>query len=103
MVIKSKIKLPIGLRYALARDYRLDNKIFETWDAKISEIFYKPQVTPENIVSYKIIADFNDLKQNDEIPKIGLRGTAKIYSQNVTLFFYLFRKPITSLRQLIAW
>lgn len=81
----------------------LDNKIFETWDAKISEIFYKPQVTPENIVSYKIIADFNDLKQNDEIPKIGLRGTAKIYSQNVTLFFYLFRKPITSLRQLIAW
>lgn len=81
----------------------LDNKIFETWDAKISEIFYKPQVTPENIVSYKIIADFNDLKQNEEIPKIGLRGTAKIYSQNVTLFFYLFRKPITSLRQLIAW
>jgi len=81
----------------------LDNKIFETWDAKISEIFYKPQVTPENIVSYKIIADFDDLKQNEEIPKIGLRGTAKIYSQNVTLFFYLFRKPITSLRQIIAW
>lgn len=57
----------------------LDNKIFETWDAKINQISYKPQVTPENIVSYKIIANFNDLKQNDTIPKIGLRGTAKIY------------------------
>ena len=81
----------------------LDNKIFETWDAKITQIFYKPIVTPENIVSYKIIADFNDLKQNEDIPKIGLRGTAKIYSQKVSLFFYLFRKPITSLRQLVAW
>lgn len=81
----------------------LDNKIFETWDAKINQISYKPQVTPENIVSYKIIANFNDLKQNDTIPKIGLRGTAKIYSQEVTLFFYLFRKPITNLRQLVAW
>ncbi|MGJ0299302.1 hypothetical protein NG744_10195 [Aliarcobacter cryaerophilus] len=81
----------------------LDNKIFETWDAKISGIFYKPEISPENIVSYKIIADFNDLSQNEEIPKIGLRGTAKIYSENVSLFFYLFRKPITSLRQFIAW
>jgi len=81
----------------------LDNKIFETWNAKISQISYKPQVSPENIVSYKIIADLDDLKENENIPKIGLRGTAKIYSQEVTLFFYLFRKPITSLRQLVAW
>jgi hypothetical protein len=81
----------------------LDNKIFETWGAKISQISYKPQVTPENIVSYKIIANFNDLKENENIPKIGLRGTAKIYSQEVSLFFYLFRKPITTLRQLVAW
>jgi hypothetical protein len=81
----------------------VDNKIFETWNAKITQISYKPQATPENVISYKIIADFDDLKENENIPKIGLRGTAKIYSQEVTLFFYLFRKPITSLRQLIAW
>lgn len=81
----------------------LDNKIFETWNGKVSHISYKPQVTPENIVSYKIIADFDNLKENENIPRIGLRGTAKIYSENVTLFFYLFRKPITSLRQLLAW
>ena len=81
----------------------LDNKIIETWGAKISQISYKPQVTPENIVSYKNIANFNDLKENENIPKIGLRGTAKIYSQEVSLFFYLFRKPITTLRQLVAW
>lgn len=81
----------------------LDNKVFETWNAKITQISYKPQVTPENIVSYKIIADFDDLKENENLPKIGLRGRAKIYSENVSLFFYLFRKPITTLRQYVAW
>lgn len=81
----------------------IDNKIFETWDAKVSHISYQPELTPENILSYKIIADFDDIKQNEEMPKIGLRGIAKIYSEDVSLFFYLFRKPITSLRQLVAW
>ena len=81
----------------------IDNKIFESWDAKVSRISYKPELTAENVLSYKIIADFNNLEENEAIPKIGLRGTAKIYSQEVTLFFYLFRKPITSLRQYLAW
>lgn len=81
----------------------LDNKVFESWDATVNHISYKPELTPENILSYKIIADFNDLKENEDIPQIGLRGTAKIYSDNVTLFFYLFRKPLTTLRQWLAW
>lgn len=81
----------------------LDNRVFETWQANVIHISYTPEVTPENIVSYKIIADFDDLNQNSEFPRIGLRGTAKIYSEKVTLFFYLFRKPITSLRQMLAW
>jgi hypothetical protein len=81
----------------------IDNKIFESWDATVSHISYEPELTPENILSYKLIADFNDLKQHEQIPSIGLRGTAKIYSENVTLFFYLFRKPLTGLRQWIGW
>ena len=81
----------------------LDNRVFESWSAKISNISYKPEITPEQTVAYKITAEFNDLKENRDLPKIGLRGTAKIYSEEVTLFFYLFRKPITSLRQLLAW
>lgn len=81
----------------------LDNKIFESWDAKVTHISYKPELTPENIMSYKIIADFDKSKIGADIPKIGLRGTAKIYSEKVSLFFYLFRKPITSLRQMLAW
>ena len=80
-----------------------DNDPLNTWSAKISKIHYEPQLSPQNILSYKIIAEFESVNQHGYIPKIGLRGTAKIYSDEVTLFFYLFKKPITSLRQLVGW
>ena len=31
--------------------------------------------------------------------RLGLRGTARVYGEPVTLFFYLLRRPITALRQ----
>ena len=45
-----------------------------------------------------------DSYQGDEnkLPRIGLRGTAKVYGSKVSLFYYLFRKPITFMRQLIG-
>lgn len=80
-----------------------DNDPLNTWSGKISQIYYEPELTPQGILSYKIIADFDQIDENGYIPKIGLRGTAKIYSDEVTLFFYLFKKPITSIRQWIGW
>ena len=80
-----------------------DNDPTNSWSAKIKYISYKPELTEQNILSYKITANFDDIKENGYIPSIGLRGTAKIYSQKVTLFFYLFRKPITAVRQWIGW
>ena len=71
--------------------------------SELKYISYKPELTEENVLSYKIIANFDDIKENSYIPSIGLRGTAKIYSKKVSLFFYLFRKPITSIRQWIGW
>ncbi len=105
--VEIKIMLSVKDALFLKRDADakvfLDNKIFESWSGKVTRISYKPEPTPENTISYKIIADFDNLKENEFIPKIGLRGTAKIYSEDVSLFFYLFRKPITSLRQMLAW
>lgn len=79
----------------------LDNMIFKSWNGKINRISYKPQITSENTLAYQIIASFED--KDIELPKIGLRGTAKIYSNYVPLFYYLFHKPITWLRQIIGW
>jgi hypothetical protein len=35
-------------------------------------------------------------------PRIGLKGTAKIYGPRVTLFYYIMRRPLAALRQLVG-
>ncbi|MGB5792072.1 efflux RND transporter periplasmic adaptor subunit [Poseidonibacter sp.] len=105
--IELKIMLPVSDAIFLEDNAKikafLDNNPLDTWDGKITHISYKPELTPENILAYKITAQFDHLQKDAYIPTIGLRGTAKIYSHEVSLFFYIFRKPITSLRQLVGW
>jgi len=80
----------------------LDNEPLKSWEGTVTQISYKPELTIQNILSYKIVGELN-FDDDEDKPKIGVRGTAKLYSQNVTLFFYLFRKPITTLREWIGW
>jgi len=105
--IQLKIMLPVSdaifLNEGALVKIFFDNDPLNTWNGKISQIYYEPELTPQTILSYKIIADFDKIDENKYIPKIGLRGTAKIYSEKVTLFFYLFKKPITSIRQWVGW
>jgi hypothetical protein len=105
--IELKIMLPVSDAIFLEENATVkaffDNDPTNSWSAKIKYISYKPELTEQNVLSYKITANFDDIKENGYIPSIGLRGTAKIYSKKVTLFFYLFRKPITSVRQWIGW
>lgn len=105
--IQIKIMVPVSDALFLqeSADVKLtfDNKVLDEWDAKIKNISYNPELTEQNILSYKVTANFNDLTQHKDVVQIGLRGTAKIYSKDVTLFFYLFRKPITYLRQTGIW
>jgi hypothetical protein len=97
--------LPVSDAIFIKKGYEakifLDNNPIKSYNARIENISYKPQIDETNTLAYKITANFDDTL--DEIPNIGLKGTAKIYSQEVTLFFYLFRKPITKTRQIIGW
>jgi hypothetical protein len=105
--IELKIMLPVSDAIFLEENAIVkaffDNDPINSWNAKIKYISYKPELTEQNILSYKITANFDDMRENGYLPSIGLRGTAKIYSKKVTLFFYIFRKPITSVRQWIGW
>lgn len=105
--IELKIMIPVSDAIFLEKGAIVkaffDNDPTNSWNAKVKYISYKPELTEKNILSYKIVANFEDIKENGYIPSIGLRGTSKIYSKKVSLFFYLFRKPITSIRQWIGW
>ncbi len=102
-----KIMLPVSDAIFLEEGAEVraffDNDPINSWNAKVTQISYKPQLSDENILSYTITAVFDDMQANGYAPSIGLRGSAKIYSKRVSLFFYLFRKPITALRQWIGW
>ncbi len=63
---------------------------------------YEPHRTPEDILAYRLVASL-DKDGAQEAPRIGMRGTARVYGEQVSLFFYLFRRPITSLRQWVGW
>lgn len=105
--IELKIMLPVSDAIFLEENAIVkaffDNDPTNSWKAKVKYISYKPELTEQNVLSYKIIAQFDDINENGYIPSIGLRGTAKIYSKQVSLFFYLFRKPVTATRQWIGW
>ena len=51
----------------------------------------------QDTLAYRIYADFE--QTDDEKLRIGLQGTAKIYGERVSVFFYIFRRPISYVRQ----
>lgn len=61
---------------------------------------YEPEMTAYGYPAYRLIAKFD---QKYAHMRIGLRGTAKVYGPQVSLFYYLFRRPLTTLRQSLGW
>ena len=76
----------------------LDINPIKPLKGKLLRASYEPSLSPEEVLSYKIGVSY----EGAEPPRIGLRGTAKIYGSKVMLIYYLFRKPITFVRQMIG-
>lgn len=64
--------------------------------AKIARANYEAQPGPDGTLAYLVRAE---LVPGHNFPRIGSRGTAKVYGGRVTLAFYLFRKPLAFLRK----
>ena len=72
---------------------------FSTVSATVSHASYHAEVLPNNTLAYRVTAE---LGQGASEFRIGWQGSAKIYGQQVTLFTYLFRRPISALRPWIG-
>lgn len=102
--VEMLIRLPVGD----AIDFDLNNpvKLYLSSDPQhplsgtLRYVAYKPETTPAGIASYRIKAD---IISSGKIPRIGLTGTARIYGKKVSLGYYLFRRPLTAIRQKIGW
>ncbi|MBF0094592.1 MAG: HlyD family efflux transporter periplasmic adaptor subunit [Alphaproteobacteria bacterium] len=60
---------------------------------------YEAVPNADRIVAYKLKAT---LASDVPPPRIGLKGTARVYGKNVPLIWLLLRRPVAALRQLVG-
>jgi hypothetical protein len=63
---------------------------------RVTRSSYEAMAQPDGSLAYVVQVE---LLEGHGFPRIGLRGTAKIYAEQVSLGYYLFRKPLAFLRQ----
>ena len=68
-------------------------------DARLERASYQARETPEGVLAFTVSAK----PIGGSTPRIGSRGTAKIYGRWVPLSYALLRRPIASLRQTIGF
>ncbi len=68
-------------------------------EASLHQAAYEAQLTSDGILAFRLKANLANLHSP---PRIGLRGTAKIYGEKVSLFYFLMRRPLAFLRQFIG-
>lgn len=67
--------------------------------ARLTRSAYEPQPTPEGTLAYPSRAAFD---AGTPLPRLGLKGTARVYGEPVTLAYYLLRRPLAALRRWIG-
>lgn len=67
--------------------------------AQLERTSYSATERPDGRLAYRVKANFSG---DASIPRIGLKGTAKCYGETVRLGYYLFWKPVATLRRVIG-
>jgi multidrug resistance efflux pump len=102
--IQLKINLSIDDAIVLKKGAKvvvfLDADPLNPVEATVSSTSYMAEKYNQDTLSYRVYAEFEDIKQDNL--RIGLQGTAKMYGERVSVFFYLFRRPISYVRQLFG-
>jgi len=68
-------------------------------DGKITQTSYEATLTPDGVLAYTLKAGLDD---GGAPPRIGLKGTAKVYGHSVPLIYYVLRRPILQLRRALG-
>lgn len=97
-----KIELDVGdaITFPAQADVALflDSDPLTRYEATLQRVAYEAALTDRSSLAYRLDARFTD-----GTPRIGLRGTAKIYGEYVPLGVYLFRRPVAALRKTVGF
>ena len=78
----------------------LDVDPLQSIPARLTYVAYQPRETAEGILAYRAIAQFD---ATGKLPRIGLKGAAKVMGERVPLVLFLFRRPLAALRQMVGF
>jgi len=67
--------------------------------AVLSYASYSAEKRPDGTLAYLIKAYF---PKGQHVPRIGFKGTAKLYGEKVSLFYYLMWKPLSAIRRTLG-
>jgi multidrug resistance efflux pump len=71
---------------------------------KVVQTSYQVSLSPDGVASYRLRARFENLDQDlQRLARVGLKGTGKLYGEKAALGYYLFRRPLATLRELSGW
>lgn len=63
--------------------------------ATVRYVSYQAEVSPEGVLGFRGRADFTD----ETDLRVGWRGTAQVHGDPVSIAYYIFRRPLSVLRQ----
>lgn len=67
--------------------------------AELRFFSYQASINPAGAFAYRLAADYQDV---ESLPRIGLKGSAKLYGEPTTLAVYLLRRPYFAMRQYLG-
>ena len=85
--VKDAVALKVGNTVRIFLDDRPDEPI----EGQIASFSYAPKPSPLNVMSYEVSVRFPEQPIN---VGLGVRGSARVYSDDVSLLYYLFRRPL---------
>lgn len=68
-------------------------------DGVLTQSSYEPQLTNEGVVAYQLKAE---VVAGESVPRIGLKGTAKLYGGWAPLIYHVLRKPLAVVRRTVG-
>ena len=68
--------------------------------ARLDYFSYRASPTPAQVIAYRLKAKFID---QENLPRLGYRGTAKLYGTRRPFVLWMLRKPIRTVRLWLAW
>ncbi len=103
--VEFSIDLPVKDSLVLSQGARikifLDSDPLHPLEAVLTDASYQATPDKRDILSYSLRAELTDTQQ--ALPRIGVQGTAQVYSEKASLAYVIFRRPLAAIRQYTGW